>query len=456
MDMTSDEIGYWLALYTVPRCGLSTVSMLLKKFANPKQILLASHAALLNAGASPILANNLQNPDWKSVDLCLKWLEKKPQRYILHWGDLHYPALLREISAPPLILFMMGELSILQQQNLAIVGARNPTPTGLEIAYQLANELSDQKFVIISGLAKGIDGAAHRGTLLNRGTTIAVLGSGLESIYPACHQSLGMDILEKGGALISEFFPYSSPKPEFFPRRNRIISGLSLGVIVVEATLRSGSLITARYALEQGREVFAVPGSIRNPLSQGCHALLKEGATLVESYQDIILGLSFLPEQTNSWTNEVVLTKSYKAEDFIAKKEPKATLCPNQDKDLSLVLSQEVPRVPRIKSIQQKKDLYSQQLDFLGVDRVVKQPSFINIHEDCEPRGNTDKNSSAKSISRLDLQDKKLVECLGFEMTSIDILMARTGLTIDKLLARLSTLQLQGYIDVVPGGYVRK
>lgn len=403
MDLMLGEIGYWLALYTVPRCGLSTVSMLLKKFASPKQILLASYEDLLNAGVSPILANSLHSPDWNSVERCLRWVEQ-PQRYILHWGDLHYPALLREISYPPLILFMMGELPLLQQQTLAIVGARNPTHTGLEIACQLAKELTDQGFIIISGLARGIDAAAHQGALLGKGITMAVLGSGLEYIYPACHQALAMDIVEKGGTLISEFFPYSSPKAEHFPRRNRIISGMSLGVIVVEATLRSGSLITARYALEQGREVFAIPGSIRNPLSQGCHALLKEGATLVESFEDIIQELLFLPRQTNSWAHEAVLTKSYKA-DFVAK---------------------------------------------------IKQPSLIINHEDGDISGNTDKNSSVKCIARLDSQDRKLVECLGFEMTSIDSLMVRTGLTIDKLLVRLSTLQLQGYIDVVPGGYVRK
>ena len=384
MDLTLNEIGYWLALYTIPRCGLSTVSMLLKKFANPKQILLASYKELIDAGITPTLASNLQKPDWKSVEFCLRWAEQ-PQRHILHWGDLHYPALLREISSPPLILFMMGELSILQQQTLAIVGARNPTHAGLEIAYQLANELSDQGFIIISGLARGIDGAAHQGALKSKGPTIAVLGSGFKHIYPACHQTLAMDIVKKGETLISNFFPYSSPKPKYFPRKNRIIGGLSLGVIVIEASLRSGSLITARYALEQGREVFAVPGSIRNPLSRGCHVLLKEGATLVEGYQDIILALSFLSGEAHTWTNEAI----------------------------------------------------------------------IDIHVNCELNGNTDKNSSAKSISRLDSQDRKLVECLGFETTSIDILMARTGLTIDKLLVRLSTLQLQGYIDVVPGGYVR-
>lgn len=411
MDLTLDEIGYWLALYTIPRCGLNTVSMLLKRFANPKEILLASYQELLNAGVSPILASNLQKPDWKSVELSLRWAEQ-PQRHILHWGDLHYPALLREISSPPLILFIMGQLSLLQQQTLAIVGARNPTHTGLEIAHQLAIELSDQGFVIISGLARGIDGAAHQGVLLRKGSTIAVLGSGLEHIYPACHQTLSMDILENGGMLISEFFPDASPKAEYFPRRNRIISGLSLGVIVIEATLRSGSLISARYALEQGREVFAVPGSIRNPLSQGCHALLKEGATLVETYQDITQALSFSPKLAHRWTNEVTSTKSHKAGDFVKKKETEGILYANQNANLEGVLNHEVPQ---IQLTQLKKDLCG-----------------------------------------LDSQDTKLVECLGFETTSIDILMARTGLTIDKLLARLSTLQLQGYIDVVPGGYVRK
>lgn len=385
MDLKLNEIGYWLALYTVPRCGSTTVSMLLKKFTTPQRILLASHKELLTAGINPKLANNLLKPDWKTVELCLRWVEQ-PQRYILHWGDLYYPALLREISFPPLILFIKGELSLLQHQALAIVGARNPTHTGLEIAHQLASELNALGFVIISGLARGIDGAAHQGALFSKGITMAILGSGLEHIYPACHQALALDILKRGGVLISEFFPYSSPKAEYFPRRNRIISGMSLGVIVVEATLRSGSLITARYAMDQGREVFAIPGSIRNPLSHGCHALLKEGATLVESCEDIIQGLSFLSKM-----------KQYKIDN-----------------------------------------------------------NKMANHQNCELNGNTNKNSTVKSLARLDSEDRKLVECLGFEMTSIDTLMQRTSLTIDKLLACLSTLQLQGYIDVVPGGYVRK
>lgn len=408
MDVTLDELRYWLALYTIPRCGLTTVLTLLKTFSTPRDILLASREKLLNAGASASLINYLHHPDWKSVEFCLHWLEK-PHRYIFHWGDTRYPALLREISYPPLILFVTGEWSILQQQQLAVVGARYPSPTGLEIAYQFASELSERGFAITSGLARGIDGAAHQGTLATNGATIAVLGSGLDNIYPNCHQALAQTILEKGGVLLSEFFPYSRPKAAHFPRRNRIISGLSCGVIVIEASLQSGSLITARYALEQGREVFAVPGSIRNSLSQGCHALLKEGATLIENCEDVVQGLSFLP---NPMSNRMVVDNR----------------C--FDKSTKKLAS----------PVEQGHELIEQEGQGLILNK-------------------TDELSSAQQqlgMATLDSQDIKLVECLGFETTSVDTLIARTGLRVDKLLARLLTLELQGYISVVPGGYVRK
>ena len=408
MDTTLDELRYWLALYTIPRCGLTTVLTLLKTFLTPKEILLASREALLNAGASASLINYLHHPDWKSVELCLRWLEK-PQRYILPWGDTRYPMLLREIPYPPLILFVTGELSVLQQRQLAIVGARYPSPTGLEIAYQFANELSERGFAITSGLARGIDGAAHQGALAANGTTIAVLGSGLDNIYPNCHQSLAQTILKKGGVLLSEFLPCSLPKAAHFPRRNRIISGLSLGVIVIEASLKSGSLIAAAYALEQGREVFALPGSIRNSLSQGCHALLKEGATLIENCEDVVQGLSFLsnPISKRMVGNKALFDKSTK----------------------KLVSTVE------------------QGHEFIGHNK--GQDRVLNKTDELNPAQRLD-------IATLDSQDIKLVECLGFETTSVDTLIARTGLRVDKLLARLLTLELQGYISVVPGGYVRK
>lgn len=408
MDTTLDELRYWLALYTIPRCGLTTVLTLLKTFSTPKEILLASREALLNAGASASLINYLHHPDWKSVELCLRWLEK-PQRYILPWGDTRYPMLLREIPYPPLILFVTGELSVLQQRQLAIVGARYPSPTGLEIAYQFANELSERGFAITSGLARGIDGAAHQGALAANGTTIAVLGSGLDNIYPNCHQSLAQTILKKGGVLLSEFLPCSLPKAAHFPRRNRIISGLSLGVIVIEASLKSGSLITAAYALEQGREVFALPGSIRNSLSQGCHALLKEGATLIENCEDVVQGLSFL---SNLISKRMVGNKAL------------------FDKSTKKLVS-----------------TVEQGHEFIGHNK--GQDRVLNKTDELNPAQRLD-------IATLDSQDIKLVECLGFETTSVDTLIARTGLRVDKLLARLLTLELQGYISVVPGGYVRK
>lgn len=358
-----DELRACLALYTVPQCGFTRMQKLLKVFSTATAVLSAPSEQLRKAGISESLIVGLKNPDWEKVDVCLAWQEKAGQE-ILHWQDARYPLLLREIPSPPLILFVRGETLCLQQQQLAIVGTRKPTRTGLEIAYQLAGELAQQGFLINSGLARGIDSASHEGCLASHGKTIAILGSGLDEIYPRCHKKLALQIVAEGGTLVSEFLPNAPPRAEHFPQRNRVISGLSRGVIVVEAALRSGSLITARYALEQGREVFAVPGSIRNPASQGCHALLKQGATLVESSHDVSLALSFLPSLT--------------------------------------------------------EDLQH-------------QTSF-----------------------RLDPDDIKLVECLGFETTTFDTLMIRTGLAADKLLAQLTSLELRGYIYAVSGGYARK
>jgi DNA processing protein len=185
------------------------------------------------------------------------------------------------------VLYVRGDVGLLSKNQLAMVGSRHPTAMGVETAQQFAKQLAASGLVITSGLALGIDGASHRGALLT-GKTIAVLGTGLGSIYPRTHQSLATEILEKGGTLVSEFPPASPPKAAHFPLRNRIISGLSLGVLVVEAAIRSGSLITARTALEQNREVFAIPGSIHNPLARGCHQLLRQGAKLVETVEDVL------------------------------------------------------------------------------------------------------------------------------------------------------------------------
>ena len=206
---------------------------------------------------------------------------------IVHAKSHYYPELLSQIHSAPIVLFVQGDVNCLHLPQLAVVGSRNASAGGLELAQEFSAALGKQGLAISSGLALGIDGAAHRGALSAAAKTIAVVATGLDQVYPRRHEKLAQDILLSGGALVSEFPPGTKPQPQNFPRRNRIISGLSLGVLVVEASLQSGSLITARYAMEQGREVFALPGSVRSVFHRGCHALIRQGATLVETTADI-------------------------------------------------------------------------------------------------------------------------------------------------------------------------
>lgn len=224
-----------------------------------------------------------------AADKTLRWCREN-QVHCLTLLDKDYPPLLKEIAGAPPLLFVQGDPLLLSLPQLAMVGSRSASPQGVRTAEQFAGALAAHGFAITSGLALGIDAAAHRGALLS-GKTVAVLGTGVDVVYPRQHRQLYQQIVDQGGAIVSEFPPGTAPLPSHFPRRNRLISGLSLGVLVVEAALRSGSLITARYALEQGREVFAIPGSIHNPLSKGNHQLLKEGASLVESAADIVVQL---------------------------------------------------------------------------------------------------------------------------------------------------------------------
>jgi DNA processing protein len=205
----------------------------------------------------------------------------------LAFDDVAYPKLLSEIAKPPPLLFIRGDASTLSSPQLAIVGSRKPSPQGKQNARNFARILAQGGLSITSGLALGVDALAHRGALDAEGKTVAVLACGLDQIYPLRHTALAEDILDKGGAIISEFLPGTKALREHFPQRNRIISGLSYGTLVVEAAVKSGSLISARYALQQNREVFAIPGSIHNPLARGCHALIKDGASLVESPEDV-------------------------------------------------------------------------------------------------------------------------------------------------------------------------
>ncbi|WP_292759461.1 DNA-processing protein DprA [Methylophaga sp. UBA2689] len=272
-----------LALQRIPGVGPATFNKLLQQVRQPADIFLEPR---LIKGVDAKIVSALQTPDWEQVERDLEWLSAD-NRHVIDQQHHLYPELLQQIPDPPALLFVQGDINLLSKWQLATVGSRNPTASGSDTAFEFARYLAQGDIVITSGLATGIDAAAHKGALAVSGRTIAVIGTGLDRVYPASHRNLAHHIAE-GGAIVSEFPLGTSPKAENFPRRNRIISGLSLGTLVVEAAVKSGSLITARMAMEQGREVFAIPGSIHNPLSRGCHQLIREGAKLVETANDII------------------------------------------------------------------------------------------------------------------------------------------------------------------------
>ena len=296
-----DDVHYWLALQRAPGIGNRRCLKLLGEFDSPATIFAAGAEHLRSIGLRPESIDYLANPDWEAVDRDLDWLAQSGNS-IMTCRDPDYPVLLKAIPDPPALLFMHGDPDYLSQPQLAIVGSRNPSHDGRSLAAEFAAHLACCGLTITSGLASGIDAASHQGALRAGGGTVAVTGTGLDRVYPARHRKLAHQIAENG-VLLSEFPPGTGPLAANFPRRNRIISGLSLGTLVVEAALRSGSLITARAALEQGREVFAIPGSIHNPLTRGCHALIREGAKLVETGEHILEELAALISVSLSQAN---------------------------------------------------------------------------------------------------------------------------------------------------------
>lgn len=307
----------------------------------------------------------------------LRWLDH-PAHHFIPFGSPRYPSLLAQLSDAPAALLVRGDPDALSLPQLAIVGSRNPTNAGQENARQFAAHMSRSGLAITSGLAIGIDAAAHRGALDAGGRTIAVCGTGLDIDYPRANAGLATEIASSG-ALVSEFPLGTQATKSNFPRRNRIISGLSLGTLVVEAAVRSGSLITARLAAEQGREVFALPGSIHNPLARGCHRLIRDGATLVESAEDIFVELGPL-----------------------------------------LTVMTHAQRMPG--------------------------PAPVETAE-----------TSALLPPALDKGYEILLDALGFEPASVDVLIARTGLKADEVASMLLILELEARIDACPGGlYVRR
>ena len=283
-------LASWLQLTLTPGLGSATLRKLLSHFGLPENVLAAGRADLARFTGAQVIRELDSAAVGEGVQQALAWLEV-PGNAIVTLADATYPSLLLEISDPPAVLYCRGRIELLNRPALAVVGSRNATAQGNGNAEQFAGSFSAAGLTIVSGLAQGIDAAAHRGGLSGEGSTIAVLGTGVDRIYPRINTPLGEEIASRG-LLLSEFALGTKALAHNFPRRNRLISGLAQGCLVVEAALASGSLITARAAAEQGREIFAVPGSIHSPLSKGCHALIKSGAKLSESAEDVLSELS--------------------------------------------------------------------------------------------------------------------------------------------------------------------
>lgn len=283
-----ETLRYWIAASYLPGMGPSTILSLLSILGDIKELFCLTRSDYQSIGLKPSQINALLKPNWTQVDADIAWHDASPHHHILYYGSLSYPAQLKTIKDAPLILYVKGDVSVLHLSQLAMVGSRHPSRAGIVIAEEFARALVNAEIVVTSGLAMGIDAASHDGALTAYGKTVAVFGTGLAHIYPAQNKKLAQNIVEKGGALISEFPLSSPPRAMHFPKRNRIISGLSVGVLVIEAAIKSGSLVTARLAALQGRDVFAVPGSIQAGHAKGCHFLIKQGAVLVECVEDIL------------------------------------------------------------------------------------------------------------------------------------------------------------------------
>lgn len=356
---------YWLAAIRLKGLGPATIRRWLNIIPDIKALFTAKAYELKYLGANEKQIQNILNLDLHSAARDLEWCEKN-NCSIITLKDPDYPPQLFEIYDAPLLLFVRGCVKVLSEIQIAMVGSRNPSVMGKENAEHFSYALAKAGLIITSGFALGIDKLCHVGSISASGKTIAVFGTGLNCIYPASHRAL-LDTVILNGAVVSEFPPEELPKARNFPRRNRIISGLSVGVLVVEAAIRSGSLITAKFAIEQGREVFAIPGSIHNTLSKGCHQLIQQGAKLVETTQDIIEELGILSQYQ-------------------------------------------------------------------------KTPKITENHT---------------PLTKIDVKSMELLQHMGYEVTPLDVMIRRSGLTASEVSSILLYLEMQGYVQSVCGGFVR-
>ena len=349
---------YFIALNQMNNIGPCAVKQLIAKWPDLSQLFNRTVKELSSLKVPEKIAQAIASFDLNQIEADLRW-EENDNHHMLTWCDPRYPTLLKEIPDPPIVLYAIGDLSCFKQPTVAMVGTRKPSVTGRETARKWSFELAAKGLTIVSGLALGVDAQAHQGCLDATGRTIAVMGTGIDCIYPRSHRNLAQ-LISQNGLLLSEFPLKSPPIAGHFPRRNRIISGLSLLTLVVEAATKSGSLITAQCALDQNRDVLAIPGSIHNPNARGCHYLLQQGAKLVTSSEDV--------------------------------------------------------------------------LGELGLDFEALLPT---------------------TTTRLADENANLVEYLGFETTTVDQIIVRSGLALESVMCGLANLELQGLIKMVPGGYTR-
>lgn len=358
--LNTADLRHWLALSQIKHFGIKSLLYVLDHIDELGELFSARTHRLAAMKFNSTQISQIKKLDWALVDEAMRWQEEE-KHHILVFTDEQYPVLLKEIASPPLLLYVDGDVDVLSTEQIAIVGSRSSRHSALETAQRFASELASNGLTITSGLALGIDTQAHQGALLAEQKTIAVLGTGVNRIYPARNHKLAAKIRENG-TIVSEFPLNTAPQPSNFPRRNRIISGLSGGVLVIEAAMQSGSLITARYAMEQNREVFALPGSVHNPLARGCHALLRDGATLVETVEDI---LSQLPNTLLQQNHSISM--------------PNSDNMPSNDENVDKLLANFDAEVVSIDQLIQRSGLTAQQvsaiLSLLELqDRVVSAP----------------------------------------------------------------------------------
>ncbi|WP_006787027.1 DNA-processing protein DprA [Thiorhodospira sibirica] len=392
-----EQLYAWLCLTHTPSIGPVRFAAILAHYGSAQAAVADGLAAWRELGLKQATRRFIQQCPHPGVEADLAWAQQ-PGHYLLTWLDPRYPPLLKELNDAPPVLYVLGDPEVLALPQLAIVGSRRPSPGGIDTTATLSRQLSEQGLLISSGLALGIDAIAHEATLNAQGISIAVIGTGADRVYPARHRALAHRLVEQG-AVVSEFPIGTSPKAENFPRRNRILSGLSLGTLVVEASVRSGSLITARLAAEQGREVFAVPGSIYNPLSHGCHQLIRQGAKLVETVEDILEEMAPL----------LAIRGHTLAQRATAHHSP----------------AEQAAQGVTIASTQPSPALHTGEQDDSGTD---------------------DSDANAQH----------LLDCMGYDPVGMDLLVHRSGLTIAAISSMLTTMELKGYVESSPGGrYVR-